>query len=186
MDSHWLGLQPDANTNQPPNQTPIQKLEHIAFQQSHTLNPRCILTRWIQHHCFPSLIDYMTDPVNWEWNTEIISQPSSIPTPSWGDDLKASDCEAYSDPDDSFTQSPLTWSPEPPQPIPLDIDDHRDRLPIPDPAFSSNRTEAKGTGPTPVTGAVKPSIWTTPCSYGFFDHESSSDDEADDDGSPTP
>lgn len=105
------------NTMYPPNQTPIQKLEHIASNHTSVLNPRSILLRWIQDHCFPHAVSTLysyfrsADPTTMSWWEQLdedvsdseaegpLSQASlstnEYETRYW-DALCASDCESSS------------------------------------------------------------------------------------------
>lgn len=104
---HTIGVHPDSNTDQPPNQTPVQKLQHIMSQHPSMLNPRFILCSWIQTHCFPSMDIPQYNNV-WWWDPEGSTSPPPLtqpPSPEprlvtdavyqemW-DNIRVSDCES--------------------------------------------------------------------------------------------
>lgn len=149
IDPHCIGVQPDTNTHQPPTQTPIQKLQHIALQHHSMLNPRSILCCWIQQNCFPPVsMDPSMDRSSW-WDSNASDTSSSVdslvpnppqpptfvtqtptppPDPYW-DDLRVSDCESFDS--DAWLRDALDAESQ---------DDDHHRLSLPDPTLSPERS----------------------------------------------
>lgn len=169
---HPLAVHPDANTNQPPNQTPIQKLAHIASQHASMLNPRAILRHWIQSQCFPVTLsdNWMTAPTIPQWwdptdgsdsedsnplspmSVALFTQPTSpvdVYETLWND-IRASDCESSIS--DTWLQASLDTEPAP-------HDYHRELLPgavVPSDGSAHSEGASTGSHPSSVADPGEP------------------------------
>lgn len=171
---HTIDVHPDTNTHQPPNQTPIQKLQHIALQHTLILNPRSILCDWIQSHCFPSMDIPRSSGVGdlhsfWWWDDHndsgfrpLTQPPSPVRSPTPADsyddlwnNIRASDCES------SQSSEPSTvvedWIQ---RSLDTEAYDHRNPFPLSDSTLSAewpthSQCAAPGTPPTPIPGSPR-------------------------------
>lgn len=188
---HTMPLHPDSSTVHPPNQTPIQKLEHIALQHSDMLNPRSILCNWIQAYCFPSMDNPSKMGVGefhsrWWWDNPDHILPSPVtqpPTPNeddqelW-DQLRVSDCESSQSSSSVSKPIPIetTWLHRSLDAEPdLSRHDHHYSLSVSDRSLSSDWPEDPSTSPDASPGSHAPTLPGCAGCVNLWDPPSKSD-----------